>query len=102
MLHVNPLIIDQPEDNLDNEFINDTVRKIVQDQKKNRQLIFITHNPNIPVVSDAEFNLLLHYEAKRSHVLNSGSVEDVKDNVLNLLEGGRDAFNKRRELYDHD
>jgi ABC-type lipoprotein export system ATPase subunit len=98
----NPLIIDQPEDNLDNEFINDTVRKIVHDQKKNRQLIFITHNPNIPVVSDAEFNLFLHYEAKHSHVLNSGSVEDVKDNILDLLEGGRDAFNKRRELYDHD
>lgn len=98
----NPLIIDQPEDNLDNEFINNTVRKIVQDQKKKRQLIFITHNPNIPVVSDAEFNLFLHYANKRSHILDSGSVADVKDNILTLLEGGREAFDIRKELYDHD
>lgn len=96
----NPLIIDQPEDNLDNEFINKAVRKIIQSQKDNRQLIFITHNPNIPVVSEAEFNVFLSYEEGTSKVHISGSVEDVKKEIVTLLEGGEKAFVARQELYD--
>ena len=46
-----PLLIDQPEDNLDNEFVHNIVVESVQEVKKSRQLIFVTHNPNIPVLS---------------------------------------------------
>ena len=96
----NPLIIDQPEDNLDNDFINKAVRKIIQSQKANRQLIFITHNPNIPVVSEAEFNIFLHYEDGASKVKISGTVDAVKEEIVHLLEGGEEAFVTRQELYD--
>lgn len=98
----NPLVIDQPEDNLDNKYISDTIHKIIREQKENRQLIFITHNPNIPVLSDAEHNVFLAYENKRSAVDIKGSIEDVKSSILNLMEGGKDAFKKREELYEEE
>jgi ABC-type lipoprotein export system ATPase subunit len=95
----NPLIIDQPEDNLDNSFIIETIQRIIRDQKERRQLIFITHNPNIPVVSDAELNVFLAYENKKSKANVKGTVIQVKESILDLLEGGRNAFKIRRELY---
>ena len=95
----NPLIIDQPEDNLDNKYISDTIRRIVKAQKGNRQLIFITHNPNIPVLSDAENNLFLTYDDMQAHILISGNVNEVKTEILNLLEGGEKAFQEREKLY---
>lgn len=95
----NPLIIDQPEDNLDNKYISDTIHKIIREQKKDRQLIFITHNANIPVLSGAEKNVFLKYSAKKSQIDSEGSVEEVKDSILKLLEGGEDAFKQRKNLY---
>lgn len=95
----NPLIIDQPEDNLDNQYITKTIHRIIREEKQLRQLIFITHNPNIPVLSDAEHNLFLVYEDKKASVEKEGTVESVKDNILNLLEGGREAFNIRKTIY---
>ena len=95
----NPLLIDQPEDNLDNKYITDTIHKIIRDQKEKRQLIFITHNPNIPVLSDAELNIFLNYDEKKSKIDSSGTVEDVKSSILNLLEGGKEAFEIRKNLY---
>lgn len=95
----NPLIIDQPEDNLDNKYITDTIHDIIRQQKTTRQLIFITHNPNIPVLSDSEHNVFLKFQDKKSSIDKSGTVDDVKINILNILEGGEDAFNRRREKY---
>lgn len=95
----NPLFIDQPEDNLDNKYITDTIHKIIRNQKEKRQLIFITHNPNIPVLSDAEHNVFLNFDEKKSKIDTLGSVERVKSNILDLLEGGKDAFERRRVLY---
>lgn len=95
----NPLLIDQPEDNLDNKYITDAIHKIIREQKEKRQLIFITHNPNIPVLSDAEHNAFLNYDDKKSKIEASGSIEKVKGNILTLLEGGKEAFDKRKELY---
>ncbi len=97
----NPLLIDQPEDNLDNKYISETIHKIIREQKKKRQLIFITHNPNIPVLSDAEHNVFLNYDDKKSKIDVSGEIETVKSNILNLLEGGKEAFETRRVLYDN-
>jgi hypothetical protein len=98
----NPLIIDQPEDNLDNKYISDSIREIITSQREKRQLIFITHNPNIPVLSDAEFNVFLSYSDKKSKIDVHGSVDDVKYHILNLLEGGEKAFSRRDELYNLD
>ena len=94
----NPLIIDQPEDNLDNKYITQNIHKIIKDQKESRQLIFITHNPNIPVLSDSEANVFLTYDNK-SFIEKFGTIEDVKENIINLLEGGREAFKTRSEIY---
>ncbi|RYJ40943.1 DNA repair ATPase [Flavobacterium anhuiense] len=98
----NPLIIDQPEDNLDNKYISEKIHSIIKDQKENRQLLFITHNPNIPVLSDSEYNLFLNYENKMSKKLKEGNVDDVKDDILKILEGGENAFKKRKEKYNLD
>jgi len=98
----NPLLIDQPEDNLDNKYITDAIHKIIREQKEKRQLIFITHNPNIPVLSDSEKNAFLNYDEKKSKIDAHGSVEDVKESILNLLEGGEEAFEIRNKLYHND
>ena len=96
----NPLIIDQPEDNLDNKYISDSIREIINSQRDTRQLIFITHNPNIPVLSEADFNVFLSYSDKKSNIDRQGTIEDVKEQILTLLEGGEKAFTKRDELYN--
>ena len=95
----NPLLIDQPEDNLDNKYISEAIHKIIRDQKTRRQLIFITHNPNIPVLSNAETNIFLSYGDGKSKIEKQGTITDVQDRILGLLEGGREAFNTRKELY---
>ena len=96
----NPLIIDQPEDNLDNKFISDKIHKIIREQKSERQLILITHNPNIPVLSESEHNIFLKFDLKAS-VENKGDVESVKSNIIELLEGGERAFKIRKETYGY-
>lgn len=95
----NPLIIDQPEDNLDNKYITQRIHEIIRQQKEKRQLIFITHNPNIPVLSDADLNIFLVYNERRSQIEKTGNVTEVKDEIVSLLEGGEDAFKKRMEIY---
>lgn len=96
----NPLFIDQPEDNLDNRFITEQIHEIIRNQKQKRQIIFITHNPNIPVLSDSETNIFLSYE-KKSSINAQGNISDVKDSIVNLLEGGKEAFLKRKEKYGY-
>jgi ABC-type lipoprotein export system ATPase subunit len=94
-----PLIIDQPEDNLDNKYIVESIHRIISDQKNKRQMIFVTHNPNIPVLCDAEQNIFLGYSNKNSRIEAKGNVEQVKNYILNILEGGKEAFDKRSEIY---
>ena len=98
-----PLIIDQPEDNLDNSFIADNLVKTLRHNKIKRQYILATHNANIPVFGDAE--QIITMEEHDGHGAVSfegvGSVDDekVKKNVISILEGGRDAFKMREEKY---
>jgi energy-coupling factor transporter ATP-binding protein EcfA2 len=95
----NPLIIDQPEDNLDNKYISETIHKIIKEQKKERQLLFITHNANIPVLSHSEKNYFLRFDDQKSQIADKGNVNEVKNSILNLLEGGKQAFEERKNLY---
>ncbi|MCT8334035.1 hypothetical protein NUH30_10145 [Leptospira sp. 85282-16] len=95
----NPLIIDQPEDNLDNKFVTERIYQIVTEQKKKRQLIFITHNPNIPVLSDANQNIFLSYENRKADIDKIGDIFAVKEKIVSLLEGGEEAFRERTRIY---
>ncbi len=95
----NPLIIDQPEDNLDNRFIFENVVKSLRRVKQQRQLILVTHNPNIPVLGDAEQVVVLDSDGARSRLIKAGSVDGCKDEIVTLLEGGAEAFRKRGERY---
>lgn len=96
-----PLIIDQPEDNLDSEFIFKTVVSNLNKIKEQRQVIIVTHNPNIAVLGDAELILPLKSTSTKSHVLNRGSIDRPETRKLccEILEGGTRAFEKRRKIY---
>jgi energy-coupling factor transporter ATP-binding protein EcfA2/DNA-binding transcriptional regulator YdaS (Cro superfamily) len=95
----NPLVIDQPEDNLDNHFIYETVVNSIQRLKKKRQMIFITHNANIPVLADADLVIVMNSDGKIGYIEKSGSVDDCREQIVDLLEGGREAFELRRKRY---
>jgi len=95
----NPLIIDQPEDNLDNHFIYETVVNSIQRLKGQRQMIFITHNANIPVLADADLVIVMNSDGKIGYVEKKGSVDECRDQIVDLLEGGNEAFELRRKRY---
>jgi DNA repair exonuclease SbcCD ATPase subunit len=95
----NPLIIDQPEDNLDNHFIFETVVNAVQRMKKRRQMIFITHNANIPVLAEAELVLVMSSDGRVGAIEKSGTVDQCREQIIELLEGGREAFELRSRRY---
>jgi ABC-type cobalamin/Fe3+-siderophores transport system ATPase subunit len=94
-----PLVIDQPEDNLDNHFIYETVVGTIQRQKALRQMIFITHNANIPVLGGADLVIVMNSAGRRGYVQKSGSVEECRKEISDLLEGGEEAFELRRKRY---
>jgi ABC-type Mn2+/Zn2+ transport system ATPase subunit len=95
-----PFVFDQPEDDLDNDFIMHHLVPIFKKIKKYRQVIIVTHNANLVVNADAEQVIvaknndeILQYE--------SGSIENIsiREQICNILEGGKDAFNKREQKY---
>jgi energy-coupling factor transporter ATP-binding protein EcfA2 len=95
----NPLLIDQPEDNLDNRFIFEHVVGSLRTVKERRQLVFVTHNPNIPVLGDAERVFVLDSDGARAFVTRSGGVDACHQEILTLLEGGAEAFAQRQLRY---
>ena len=102
-----PLVVDQPEDDLDNRFITEYIVPKVKEQKKRRQFAFATHNANIPVLGDAELiaGLVPPVIVAGTEVHlpdeNIGSIDSEKvcELVEETLEGGRDAFELRRLKY---
>lgn len=100
-----PLVIDQPEDNLDNAFIADRIVKDIRRFKANRQFLFTTHNANIPVFGDAELIIVLSSASDggeiRGRVEHEGSIDKpaVQEQAASILEGGREAFNDRKAKY---
>jgi ABC-type lipoprotein export system ATPase subunit len=95
----NPLLIDQPEDNLDNRFVYETIVDSISKVKKKRQLLFVTHNPNIPVLGEADKVIVLESDGTNAKMVNQGTVDHCKANIVTLLEGGEDAFNRRKVRY---
>jgi len=96
-----PLLVDQPEDNLDNRYIYETVVKSLSGAKGRRQLIFVTHNPNIPVLGNAERVFVLTSDGKQGKLSKVGTVDELKQEIELLLEGGSEAFLLRKERYGH-
>jgi hypothetical protein len=98
-----PLVIDQPEDDLDNRFVfNGTVANL-RKLKGRRQVIVSTHNANIPVLGDAELIVTLEGDGQHGRPARNGigSLDDkrIRAHAENILEGGPDAFNARQHLY---
>lgn len=96
-----PLLIDQPEDNLDSEFIYKSIVSNLRRIKEHRQVIIVTHNANIAVLGDAELIIPLKSNSSRTMVLNRGSIDNNNTKVLccEILEGGKRAFKKRQTIY---
>ena len=95
----NPLLIDQPEDNLDNCFVYEAIVTSVNEAKKSRQLIFVTHNPNIPVLGDATNVVVMQSDGRTGKTKQVGDVDTCRDDIVNLLEGGAEAFSLRSKRY---
>lgn len=105
-----PLIIDQPEDDLDNEFISTALVPLIRSTKAGRQLLLSTHNANIPVLGDAELLIVMEAEGSASSGGHGrvarggyGSIDDaaVRGHVERILEGGKTAFETRRRRYGY-
>lgn len=98
-----PLVIDQPEDDLDNRFVYDGIVTNLRSLKGKRQIIASTHNANVPVLGDAELIIALEGDGQngRTAIDGVGSLDDVsiRSHVENVLEGGPAAFNARQHLY---
>ncbi|HWJ88723.1 MAG TPA: hypothetical protein VNS12_11675 [Pelagibacterium sp.] len=98
-----PLIIDQPEDNLDNDSIFSVLASCIRVAKKTRQVILVTHNPNLAVGADAEqvLYVTLDKAADYKFTYESGSIENprINDAIVKILEGSKPAFVQRRLAY---
>lgn len=96
-----PLILDQPEDDLDNHLIYDLIVKQIRNNKRRRQVIVATHNPNIVVNADAEQVIAMDFRAGQCIVSHDGTgclqEMEVRDEICRVMEGGREAFNARHE-----
>lgn len=119
---VNPILIDQPEDNLDNRTIYSELREFIKKKKVKRQFLVVTHNANLVVANDAENIIVSNQSGQQTGKENreyqfeyvSGSLENsfkdadkqfvlerfgIREHVCDVLEGGEDAFRKREDKY---
>lgn len=96
-----PLIVDQPEDNLDGEFIYRSIVPVLRRAKERRQIIVVTHNPNIAVLGDAEQIIVLRSTSDKGLVVSRGSIDDsqTREAACNILEGAKEAFKRRSIIY---
>ena len=96
-----PLIVDQPEDNLDSEFIYKTLVPVLRLAKERRQVIVVTHNANIAVLGDAEQIIVLKAPHESATITSRGSIDDsvTPEAACAILEGSREAFERRARIY---
>jgi ATPase subunit of ABC transporter with duplicated ATPase domains len=95
------LILDQPEEDLDNRFIYEDVVHILRGLKGGRQIITATHNANIPVIGDSELIVVLDKQEEQCKLIDRGSIDKqtIKEDVKKIMEGGEEAFIRRAEKY---
>lgn len=98
-----PLIIDQPEENLDNQTVYELLVPCMKDAKHRRQIIIVTHNPNLAVVCDAEQVICANLDKKSNYKMHyiSGAIENpiINKAIVDILEGTMPAFNNRESKY---
>lgn len=92
-----PIVLDQPEDDLDNHLIYNLVVRQLRANKLRRQIIAVTHNPNIVVNGDAEMLHALDFRGGQCRVIEKGSLQEkaMRNEICHVMEGGRDAFERR-------
>lgn len=98
-----PLFVDQPEDELDNRFLNETIIPALHRLKGKRQVVFATHNANLVVNGDADQVIALEADAEHGRVYAAGAIEvpAVREAIVRTLDGGADAFRLRRAKYGY-
>ncbi len=98
-----PLIIDQPEDNLDNQSVTKILVPFIQVAKKRRQIIMVTHNPNLAIVADSDqiINVSINKDDNMRVNIQSGGIEDleINESCVTILEGTMNSFRRREEKY---
>ena len=99
-----PLIIDQPEDHLDSQFIARTVVAVLRRVKETRQVIIATHNANIAVLGDAEQIVPMQGYGGAGHIKDVGAVDasETRKRACEILEGGEAAYRRRGEMYGYE
>ena len=92
-----PLILDQPEDDLDNHLIYELIVRQIRENKLRRQLIIVTHNPNVVVNGDAEMVHAFDFRIGQCRVVERGALQEksLREEVCRVMEGGREAFSRR-------
>ena len=94
------VIIDQPEDDLDNQTIYNQVIKEILKLKNKKQFIFATHNANIPVLGDTEQVIICDYDKEKIHTkIGSIDKKEIQKNIIDVMEWWKDAFKKRKNIY---
>jgi hypothetical protein len=98
-----PMVLDQPEDDLDNHLIYDLIVNQLRAIKQRRQVIVVTHNPNIVVNGDAELVVALDVRAGQTRAICTGGLQEqtVRDEICRVMEGGREAFELRYRRIGH-
>lgn len=96
------LIVDQPEDHIDNAFIADTLIVSVLARRTDSQIIFSTHNPNIPVLGNANRIIQLGSDGRRGFPVLASKLDDpsVVNAITTVMEGGAEAFKRRANFYN--
>ena len=118
-----PILIDQPEDNLDNRSITKDLVEYLRNKKLDRQIILVTHNPNVVVNADSENVIIANQKGQNDKITTSpfqfdyinGSIENtqklnktqtdllksmgIREHIADIVEGGKEAFKKREEKY---
>lgn len=98
------LIVDQPEDNLDNSFVAETLVQSLKNRPAQAQMIFATHNANIPVLGEADRVVVMVSDGKRGEIAHAGQLDDPESvvSITNIMEGGIEAFEARASFYGHE
>ncbi len=94
------LIVDQPEDDLDNQTVYEDVVKLIQKQKPNKQFLLATHNANFPVLGDAEMIVsCAENDGTMATICEGIDAKDCQERIVSIMEGGPEAFKRRRTIY---
>lgn len=96
----NLIMIDQPEDDLDNQVIYNEIIKKVKERKPEVQFIFATHNANIPVLGDSEQVIAVSYDDEIKADSGSIDTKSIQNKIVDIMEGGQEAFDRRTQIYN--